>query len=314
MSSKYFSCRKHWGCDLLNLMLVTLRNKIKYLSLDLHHVSSKSTLELLVWLESLSQILSRKQDPPKINRNILFMAHEFKHSLQNEGGKKKSSNPSLRLEKLSSYLFQKKGFRAFHQKNISDEKDILLPYIMKNKMGDSRIISLIYKSLAEHLGLSLDLILLPKTCVLKLPLESSSFYVDICNEGEIFTSVDLLYKLNEIDELSDSLNNLYLEPIQVQRLIYLLLERLKYFYASSTLCDKHLLILDLLIHQQIAKIQALGERALLLANMGFIQEALSDFKRYFSFNELDCSPSEIVRTFKGLLALEGKNKRNLFQV
>ncbi len=255
-------------------------------------------MDLLRWLDSFSALITRHSHDSKTLKKILFMGHEISSDVTND------SRPPEILESISYHLFNEQRFKISDDSSASTESDFLLSEVIKNKGGNARIVGLIYKALAESLGVSLDLLDLPTTSILRYASSENLYYVDLENEGSLLSSIDLLHRLNGMNQLSEELNASYLEPLHSLNLVFFILEKLRKLYSQATSYEKHLLVLDLLVHEQIAKVHALGERALLLAKMGFRKEALNDLKRYFSFHDMEYSPSEVVKTFKKLRANE----------
>lgn len=295
-------------------MLTQLRDRTKALSVELQRISSGKTRDFLEWYESLSFLLDGKpgQSGQSIKK-ILFMVHEFGMNLPPPSEAKSERVAFLR--KLSLFLFEQKGFSISQPGgDLYSDGALLLPDVLREKSGDSRIVGLIYKTIAEEFGFHLDLLNVPDSCILRAAAQESNIYVDIGRDGTVLSSTELLHRMNGMGALSECLGSEFLEPFQPLNLVFVLLDHLKAIYSHATAYEKHLVILDLLIHQQMARIQSLGERAIILAKMGLKKEALVDLKRYFSFNEMDYSPAEIVKTFKKLRASDPRHRKSNLRI
>ncbi len=218
-----------------------------------------------------------------------------------------------KLDALNRYFFKTKEFQAIGDLTLVQDK---LPYlnlssVLTKRVGAPMVLALLYAFLAHRIELELDFVDLQPTGYLKLVYNGQSHFIDLCRQGRVLTSDEVLETLHLRLECESVTAANLLETISFERFMTDYLCELKQTYRERSELAAVLTIQNLLMHYQPSNLQLLGERALLHRKLGHFKSALGDLKRYFTFCEREKSAAELVRVYDDLIMLLEKNKTHI---
>lgn len=240
-------------------------------------------------------------------KRVQFMAYELRTHTPYE------ASPFELCEILNDYFFEQKGFSAVAK--IHEAKDpltcLLLQRVLSSRTGAPVVLSLIYSFLATQIGLKLEFVDLRPTCFLKCVVDGASHYIDMNGRGRILSSEAMLECLHSRVHMKAIPAAALLEPVSMERYLSEYLTMLKMEYVRRSNHESLLTIQNALMAQQPSSLQLLAERALLYRRLGHFKQALADLKRYFSFQEKETAPIEVLTVFNELTELVDRQKTTI---
>lgn len=208
-----------------------------------------------------------------------------------------------RWESLRRFIFEQYGFQLSNarRKDIG-EREILMKHVLETKVGHPLPIVFLLLHLANFLDIPMALIQARHHFLLKWVRSGRCYYLDLYNEGQPLTDQEVIQFLNQ------SSSNL--EVWSARQLLTQYLELLmNTFQCSQNLPQLHV-VYNLMLQLDDTNTTILGQRALLRHKLGFLREATTDLKRYFSFVERAQAPTELQQVWLELEAVsEAKLER-----
>jgi len=207
-----------------------------------------------------------------------------------------------RFQLLNQYFFQDKGFQIIDLPDQDYHSDhLLIRSVLQTRQGAALIIALLYLHFASHLDLPAQLIQLRRHFLLKWVRSGRSCYVDLTGQGHILAEEQLVDIVSRHRDAESPPN----DPLAVlpQRKLFLkYAEDLIQIFERESDLNRLLLMYNAVLKVEPTNIRILGARAILRLKMGDFKEALTDFKRLFSFVEKCKAPIEIQSAHNELLA------------
>lgn len=189
-----------------------------------------------------------------------------------------------KLQALNKFLFINKNFKPA-------ARPISLEDILDARSGSITALAFLYLHLAKSLGLTLQLVHWPLHAILKWVNENGkTAFIDLEQKGKILCEEEVLVMINK-------------HSVQVQTLPYRD-SVLQYLagVANSLRQNEEFenlhKLLNFILHCEPENTRVLSERALLRKQLGLYKESLSDFKRFFAFNDRHTASQELNDAFE----------------
>ncbi len=236
----------------------------------------------------INSILWPKESVETCFRHIQFLGYEVLKACENQ-------NEAERWETLRKLIFENKSFHITSNRTQEIfDKDLLIKNVLDDRRGHPLPVVFLILHLAQVLDLPLALIQARHHFLLKWVRSGKTIYLDLYNEGRALTDQELIQVLNR------SASNL--EVWSAKQLMIQYLELLRGAFETSQNLPQLHVIYDLLLQIDDTNTAILGQRALLRQKLGFVKEAMSDLKRYFSFVERTHAPTELQQAWLELEA------------
>ena len=239
----------------------------------------------------INSVLWPKENVETCFRQIQFLGYEVLKNCEGLG-------EAERWEALRRFIFEEKRFHVTSNRpqDITDT-DLLIKSVLDEHQGHPLPVVFLILNLAQALDLPIALIQARHHFLLKWVRSGKTIYLDLYNEGRALTDQELIQVLNR------SASNL--DVWSAKQLMIQYLELLRGAFETSQKLPQLHVIYDLLLQIDETNTAILGQRALLRQKLGFVREAMSDLKRYFSFVERTHAPTEIQQAW---LELEAQPK------
>lgn len=255
---------------------------------------NEKPFDLVERMADISSQLDESVDVEKVMKKIRFMCYECHAILPS------SESAVERLTGVRDFFFFEKRFTPKAEAEAVTEDDYLLHRVLQKRQGSAVTISLLFQTVAEHVGLQLEMVEIEGMKLLKLVENGQSHFFDLMRGGVWLPKNEVLDLLNRAYATGRDKTASLLESLRSEQIFGSYLMGLRKAYRSRS-CDQSLLkVLNIILNFQSSDIKLFAERALLKNKMGSAYEALLDFKRYFSFYGENQSPPEIVEIYRKL--------------
>jgi regulator of sirC expression with transglutaminase-like and TPR domain len=202
---------------------------------------------------------------------------------------------------LHSYLFDELGF-AGNSKDFCNLKNYYLPAVLQTKRGSRVILGLIYKIVAERLGLRCWGVGMPGHCLVAVELNDNTTLIDPFDHGRILTPEDACQLMGESageemewsDELLKPIDNRYWFTWILQNLINIFSANRSYHNVAA------MLELEMLLWP--SQIRLKRDLALVLARIGVSQAAAYWLSQYLMEQSEDPDREDLVKLLEVLKA------------
>lgn len=211
-------------------------------------------------------------------------------------------DPQEKILALNEFFFNEKGFRVGTRDQVENANDWLMQNVLVHRTGSVELISVLYAVLAEKFGLQMEFVEFHRpenpTCLLLrwMDLDGQARYIDVRRSGHTLTSQEVLEALHLSHLQSKDIGKL-LEPKKIDTVMVEYISQLKRRMSVESFGEKLLLLQNLLIAWRPSEIRFLAERAFISKGLGHLNSALSDLKRYFSFQDKERAPEEVVKLY-----------------
>lgn len=263
------------------------------LLLEVRHLQPEDDALLIPALIGTNAVLTPRNDVERCFAQVQFLSFELQQFV-------KDSGVGERWQKLREFFFQQKNFRiqTSSLKEVQD-RDLLLKPILSDKSGHPLPMTLLLLYLAKSIDLPVHLVQARQHFILKCSVSGKCSYMDVMNGGQILTD----------SEVVRILQNSNMELWDARGLFRHYLEELIRIYEKHSQGQLLHTIYNLFLHLDESNLPILGRRALLRKRMGFLKEALSDLKRYFSFVDRGHAPIELQTAMRDLEKVSGDSPR-----
>lgn len=232
--------------------------------------------------------------PDVLLKRLDFLFHEFYAKID------KNLNANDRLEVLRQFFYEEKIFGISQLRTL---EGYILTHVVKALRGDELCLAILFRSLAERLQLKLDFIVWPGKVLLRFVDENgAAFYISPEKRGVALPLEELFVSMQEQMGLQTIPADL-LESKSESEMFLLHLNELKKAYYQQQNWDRILRLLDIELEIMPQKFKALGQKAMVLAELQKTPEAVQCFRRYFNFVEETMAPAEFVTTYKKCLGV-----------
>jgi regulator of sirC expression with transglutaminase-like and TPR domain len=259
------------------------------LLMEIRHLQPEDGGSLIPAMVGTNAIIFPSENAEACFRQIHFLAFELTTAC--EGLCEKD-----RWSKLIEFFFETKKFHALSSSSWPNvtEKDLLMKHVLANCAGHAFPITLLFLHLSLAIALPIHLVEARQKFIVKFCYQGQTSYLDIAR-GRVLTETEIF------QILQNTTSNL--ETWDARGLYRQYLEELMKLFESQAQSQMLHTIYNLYLHLDESNLPVLGRRALLRQRMGFIKEALTDLKRYFSFVERGHAPIEIQRAMVDLEAI-----------
>jgi regulator of sirC expression with transglutaminase-like and TPR domain len=249
-------------------------------------MTSISPENILSALIQINHLLSGEDHHDLCLRTVNFMGYELNTITSPQNSMVEN------LKTLNNFFFNTKTFRV-------QPKPVLLKKVLNERCGSGMLLSLLFAHLAKGLGIQAQIVHWPAHTILKIELDGKSRFINLNKGGEFLSDEELLDIVNKNKE---PLRTLETHEALHQYLMYLAMH-----FKNENDKDSLLLTLGAILQLDAENTRFVAERALLRFEKGMYKDALCDFKRYFSFTEIENTAPEILMAFE-------KTKRQLAEV
>lgn len=194
-----------------NSLIPRVREKIE----DIIHTLQYDLLsdKLVAWKEAGAEdllegmMLVANYQYPDLNLKFLVRKFEqYYHSAWREFSEELS--PMEQIKVLNDVFFNKIKFRP-NAKNFHSPANGMINVVLESKRGNPLSLCVVYMLLAQRLKMPIYGVNLPNLFILTYKTEQTQFYINVFNNGIIFTTDDIN---NYIDQLKLTKNDIYYQP------------------------------------------------------------------------------------------------------
>jgi regulator of sirC expression with transglutaminase-like and TPR domain len=193
--------------------------------------------------------------------------------------------PVQKLRLLNRYFFQELGF-AGNVNNYYDRRNSYLPEVLRTRRGIPITLALVYVELAQQIGLKAGGVSFPGHFLVKLHLPGGEVVIDPFDgrslSREALEERLLPYRRRRrgADADDDVPLGLYLQKAEPRAVVARLLRNLKEIHRGARDWQRLLTVLDRLVVLLPADWEERRDRALVLAELGRLEAAVSDVVTY----------------------------------
>jgi regulator of sirC expression with transglutaminase-like and TPR domain len=245
-----------------------------------------------IWtLETAASICERltQVTGARPSRRLSFLFYEFK-SL---------ASGTVEVRHISEFIFDRLGFKTVESK-LADLNDLLLPEVIQNRAGIPLTLGLLFRGLAEKVGISTCFIRSPDLTLLKCRQDGESKFVDLSQNGKILDNAEMLSLLQKKQQGLNSSGSISFEAMEEETILGLYFNRLCQEFLLRNQDQKLITLYEAILRLQPKNFSVLRDRSMAYLRLNRFQEALLDLKRYLSFSEPSQQPQELINLVKKL--------------
>ncbi|RYZ76273.1 MAG: hypothetical protein EOP05_05510 [Proteobacteria bacterium] len=261
--------------------------------------------------------ISHELDPEMPTEWMVKRTQFFAYELQSELPHGLSERE--KLDHLNRFFFELKRFKC-----LADTTSLQRPSdafrvsrVLAARKGAPLVLSLIYAFLAEKIGVQLEFVDFNPAWFLRWSENGRSRYIDVARAGATLSSEELIEVLHSRYRMFPDVNeDTLFEPLSFERLLVAYLNDLKLTVAGVKGAhlsepEKLLFLQNALMAYQPSNIQLFAERAVIHRRLGHYKNALSDLKRYFTFNAREKAMPELIQLHDDLVKILERTKLGL---
>jgi regulator of sirC expression with transglutaminase-like and TPR domain len=194
------------------------------------------------------------------------------------------------LAHLHEILFEKEGFRADPATLTEPECNYIGP-VLKGKIGSPSMLCLIYKAVAEELGINVDGISIPGMFLARVRCRNSEpMFIDCSNQGRALTAEEIV---QELDDFQAAEAEDFLEPITNDLWISRILDNLLQSYMERNLVADAAAAVELMLSLWPNNDSLYRDLGLTYGRLGRNREALMCLIHYLQIVPNDPQKAEI---------------------
>lgn len=186
-----------------------------------------------------------------------------------------------RIQLLSQYLFEQKGFEG-NRDDYSDPRNSFLNEVLERRKGIPITLSVIYLEVGRRLGINLYGISFPTHFLVKAVDDRGELVIDPFFGGAILSLEDIRARLAQIYGQPVELHPAMLKPVGARTILARILRNLKGIYLSTSDWNRALSALDRILLLDPRSVEELAERGGLFERLECFQAALDDFQSFLS--------------------------------
>jgi regulator of sirC expression with transglutaminase-like and TPR domain len=275
----------------------------KKFSVELELLNTEDPNSLIPLAASLNSTLDENMDSERTDRAINFMTYELI-------ARAEEYSEWDRFQILNDYFFDHKQFQiSASSATALPEQHLLIEPVLKNKTGHALPLAMLYQHFANHLDLPIYLVNMSSMLVMKWVRSGKSSFVHLLEHGKVLCNDSLTQLIQNEKSLkfdsADSCVDILPNRLIFEKYISALLET----YKENGHSNSQLTLLNVLLVLNPHCLESLAHRGLLQQRLGHTREALHDFKKYFSFVELDSAPMQVQSAFRQLKTMSELNQR-----
>lgn len=206
----------------------------------------------------------------------------------------RGTQPQALLAHLHDLLFEEECFGG-NTDNYYDVNNSYLPVVLQSKRGLPITLSLMYKAVAERLGIRAWGIGLPGHFICGLDVEGSRMLVDPFNGGKLLTRDEAYERFVEVLGTEVEWTEDLLQPISNRHWLTRILQNLLHVYGNAGRFNDVAAVLELEMLLWPKREQLQRDLALVLARCGLSQPASIWLDRYLKNNPDDPQRTELTQ-------------------
>ncbi|HEY6394610.1 MAG TPA: tetratricopeptide repeat protein [Candidatus Binataceae bacterium] len=191
------------------------------------------------------------------------------------------SNTVEKIQLLSNYLFEQKGFEG-NRDQFSDPRNSFLNKVIDRRLGIPITLSVIYLEVGRRLGLNLFGVSFPTHFLVKAVDERGELIIDPFNGGSILGLDEIRARLTQVYGQPVELHFSMLKAVGGRHILARMLRNLKESYASASDWNRALAALDRILLLDPRALEELIERGGLYERMECFKAALDDYRSFLS--------------------------------
>ena len=186
-----------------------------------------------------------------------------------------------RVERLSQYLFEEKGF-AGNTNEFDDPRNSFLNDVIERRLGIPISLSVIYIEVGRRLGLDLHGVSFPGHFLVKAVDDLGELIIDPFNQGRILSIDDIRSRLHQVYGEEVEVQPELLKSADARQILARMLRNLKNIYVGSSDLTRGLSALDRILILEPRSANELLERSGLYEKLECFQAALGDLQNFLS--------------------------------
>ncbi len=206
----------------------------------------------------------------------------------------RGTQPQALVAHLHDVLFEEEGFGG-NTDDYYDANNSYMPAVLQTKRGLPITLSLIYKAVAERLGLRVWGIGLPGHFICGLEVEGSQMLIDPFSGGKLLTPDEAYARFSEVLGSEVEWTEDLLRPISNRHWLTRILQNLLHVFGNSGRFADVAAVLELEMLLWPKREQLQRDLALVLARCGLSQPASIWLDRYLKNNPDDPQRTELTQ-------------------
>jgi regulator of sirC expression with transglutaminase-like and TPR domain len=143
-----------------------------------------------------------------------------------------SEQPRALLGQINRTLFVEEGYQG-NQENYFDPRNSYLNEVIDRKKGIPISLSVLYRALAEEIGLTLEGVNLPAHFMLRFDEKDQPLFIDLFHAGEILDRGGCERRISELSKKPIVLSDSQLAPCPLRQVVARMLRNLKVIYLGT---------------------------------------------------------------------------------
>ncbi len=173
-----------------------------------------------------------------------------------------TDDPTLKIEYLNAYLFEKRGFRG-NAEEYYDVRNSFLNDVIDRRLGIPITLSIIYMEVGRRVGMPLQGIGMPGHFIMKYAEPGSDIYIDPFNRGRILSRQACEELIQQLYGEPVAFQESFLAPVTKPQILARVLMNLKAIYIHTKDHLKALSVIERLLIIQPDLEQETKDRAAL---------------------------------------------------
>lgn len=209
--------------------------------------------------------------------------------------------PQALLAHLHDYLFDEQGFRG-NTEDYYDPANSYIPAVIETKRGLPITLSLLYKVVAERLGLRCWGVGLPGHFLIGMEMDSEAVLIDPFAQGRLVTPSEAHERLQEMFGPEVEWSNELLRPASNRHWLTRILQNLLNVFGSTNRFSDVAAVLEMEMLLWPDQNHLQRDLGLVLARCGLSQPASTWLDRYLQANPDDPQKGQIKELLQVLMA------------
>jgi regulator of sirC expression with transglutaminase-like and TPR domain len=266
-----------------SLPLCSTRDAFRLLAKQLPQIESPDAL--LYGATAISMHQLENVDPAAVDAKLQFYADVVR-------GRVRGSQPQAIVAHLHELLFEEEGFTG-DTDDYYNPANSYLPMTLETKRGLPITLSLIYKIVAERLGLRVWGVGLPGHFLCGMDIDGSIMLIDPFNQGRMLTQDEAMDRMRDVLGQEVEWSEEMLQPVSNKHWMTRMLQNLlNIFGAAGHYADvAAMLEMEMLLWPEQDRLQR--DLALVLARIGMSQPASAWLNKYLRNNPDDPQKTDL---------------------
>jgi regulator of sirC expression with transglutaminase-like and TPR domain len=251
-------------------------------------VSSLDSSDALVnGAVAIAMLQMDNADPAKVDETLQRFTDTVRSRVRGD-------QPQALLAHLHQFLFEEEGF-AGNSEDFYNPLNSYLPMVLETKLGLPITLSLIYKVIAERLGVPAWGVALPGHFVVGVESQGGEMLIDPFSAGQLILPEEARSRLSEVYGPEMEWSEEFLQPVSNRHWLTRMLQNLLHVFGSAGQYGEVAAVLELemLLWPDQDRLQR--DLALVLARIGMAQPASAWLDRYLKNNPDDPQRRDLVQ-------------------